>query len=121
MRFAIDIRAKHSAVKITLQHQEQVQEYSLERGSNTIIFDIIIYDPGEHKLVLNILECIGILKICDLRINGLSVGLGIYNCVYTTKSNISKNNILALGEQGHWTYSCDTPVHEHTKWRIGLV
>ena len=118
LRFAIDFRTKQHA-QITLKHQDTAQTYQLDEGTSTCVFDTTIYDTGENTLELHIES--GTLKILDLRIHGVSVGLGIYCCDYVTKKHESKGTVLNLGEQGVWRYTFDTPIHESNHWKIGLV
>jgi len=120
LRIAVDIRVKHSA-SITLQHLETTQDYSVSSGLTTCLFDTVVYDTGINSLMLHIHELTGLLKICDLRIHGVSVAMGIYNSEYITSKNESKGTVLILDEQGTWTYKFDTPVHESKNWKIGLV
>ena len=118
LRFAIDFRTKKYA-QITLKHQDTVQTYQLDEGVSTCVFDTTVYDTGENTLELHIQS--GEIKILDLRIHGVSVGLGIYRCDYVTAEHESKGTVLNLGEQGVWRYQFDTPVHESNHWKIGLV
>ena len=120
LRLAFDILSAHSG-HINIGLNEEEQDYNIIPGLNKLTFDCTIYNTGSQSLNLKIVEQSSIIRIVDLRIHGLSVGFSMYNSIYTTKDGIEKPKVLNLGELGTWTWNFETPIHESTKWRIGLV
>jgi len=136
LRIAIDIenQTQEDQINPTISvglNNELETHCCVDKKFGTYLFDCTVFTAGIQTVNLHINELasdswrIGKLYIRDLRIHGLSVGLKLYQCIYSPVDHPEGykqlRNVLCLGCRGSWEYSFNTPVHEGIEWRIGLV